>query len=202
LSAKTSLQVLRSTQYKITPWKNGGGETTEIAVSPLGAGLDEFDWRISTARVASDGPFSRFPGIDRTLAVLDGAGLRLSIDGRAPIVLTSGTAPFAFAGDVDAEATLIDGEITDLNVMTRRDRFSHRITRVEITDSTEFEPAGAEALLYCAAGAMRVQTPTGSAVLWHGDALRSSSKRAWRLQAESHALVYSVEFFDVSSATR
>ena len=49
------------------PWKNGGGETAEIAVSPPGAALDDFDWRLSMARVETDGPFSAFPGIDRTL---------------------------------------------------------------------------------------------------------------------------------------
>ena len=36
------------------------------------------------ARVASDGPFSEFPGIDRTLAVVKGSGLVLTIgDSRA-----------------------------------------------------------------------------------------------------------------------
>jgi environmental stress-induced protein Ves len=46
------------------PWKNGGGETTEIAVFPDGAGLSDFDWRVSMARVDGDGPFSSFPGIE------------------------------------------------------------------------------------------------------------------------------------------
>ena len=51
------------------PWKNGGGETAEIAVSPAGAGFDDFDWRISTAIVAQSGPFSGFPGVDRVLTL-------------------------------------------------------------------------------------------------------------------------------------
>ncbi|MBV9975040.1 MAG: HutD family protein, partial [Hyphomicrobiales bacterium] len=61
------MRVLRAGQHRRMPWKNGGGETTEIIASPEGAGLDEFDWRISMARVATDGPFSRFAGVDRTL---------------------------------------------------------------------------------------------------------------------------------------
>lgn len=36
-----------------------------LAAAPPGAGLDGFDWRISCARVASGGPFSVFPGVDR-----------------------------------------------------------------------------------------------------------------------------------------
>ena len=50
------------------PWKNGGGSTTEIAIAPLGATVDKFDWRISLATIANSGPFSVFPGVDRTLA--------------------------------------------------------------------------------------------------------------------------------------
>jgi len=42
------------------PWKNGGGVTTEIAIAPEGATLDNFDWRVSTAQVDAAGPFSRF----------------------------------------------------------------------------------------------------------------------------------------------
>ena len=56
------------------PWKNGGGTTAEVAVHPPGAGLDDFDWRISMADVAVDGPFSRFPGVDRTLVLAEGRG--------------------------------------------------------------------------------------------------------------------------------
>ena len=66
-------------------WKNGGGETAEIAVSPPGAALDAFDWRLSMAKVETDGPFSAFPGIDRTLAILEGEGIRLSVGGEPPL---------------------------------------------------------------------------------------------------------------------
>ena len=202
MSVKTSSHVIRSSQCKTSPWENGGGETTEIAVSPTGAGLDDFDWRVSVARVASSGPFSCFLGIDRTIAVLEGAGLRLAIDGRAPIELTSGTEPFAFAGDADVEALLVSGEVFDLNVMTRRRRFFHRLNRIEIPGSARLEATGVQTLLYCAEGEMRVQTPAGSAALGRSDALLSSSKGAWRLQAEPRALAYSIEFFDVSRVCR
>ena len=55
----------------------GGGSTTEIAVAPPGAGFDDFDWRVSLATITQDGPFSAFPGIDRTLALVDGDGCLL-----------------------------------------------------------------------------------------------------------------------------
>ena len=83
------MRIIRPADLVRMPWKNGGGETTEIAVSPEGSGLDRFDWRVSMARIARNGPFSEFAEVDRTLAVLDGAGVRLAIAGRAPIELTA-----------------------------------------------------------------------------------------------------------------
>jgi environmental stress-induced protein Ves len=58
------MRILRAENYRRMQWKNGGGETAEIAVSPDSAGLDDFDWRISMATgQASGGPFSMpFPG--------------------------------------------------------------------------------------------------------------------------------------------
>jgi environmental stress-induced protein Ves len=63
--------------YARMPWKNGGGQTTEIAVS-AGASLADFDWRVSIAEINADGPFSAFAGVDRTLVLLSGAGVRLT----------------------------------------------------------------------------------------------------------------------------
>jgi environmental stress-induced protein Ves len=45
-------------------WKNGGGTTREVVTQPPGAAFDEFNWRVSIATIASDGPFSTFPGVD------------------------------------------------------------------------------------------------------------------------------------------
>lgn len=109
------------------PWKNGGGETVEIAVFPEGAGLDDFDWRVSMARVDGSGPFSSFPGIDRTLAILEGAGIDLAVEGRGEVRLTLGSEPHAFPADVATSARLIEGSVVDFNVMTRRGIVGHRV---------------------------------------------------------------------------
>ncbi len=124
------MALLRAGEHKRMPWKNGGGETVEIAVFPPHASVDDFDWRISMATVASDGSFSIFPGIDRTLSILDGNGMGLEINGKAAVLLTRESQPLNFAADVPVEARLVDGPITDLNVMTRRGRFSHSVERV------------------------------------------------------------------------
>lgn len=124
------MHVLRFADYHRMPWKNGGGETMEIAVSPDGAGLDNFDWRISMARVESDGPFSQLPGVDRTLSVLEGQGIVLTIEGIPPISLGKARAPFNFDGSLTTGAKLKDGPITDLNVMSRKGVAHHKCYRL------------------------------------------------------------------------
>ena len=73
----TGAERLALSSLPATPWKNGGGTTREIAAFPPGAGLDDFGWRLSVAEVERDGPFSVFSGVDRTIVLLDGAGMRL-----------------------------------------------------------------------------------------------------------------------------
>lgn len=104
---------------RFRPWKNGGGQTAEIAVSPEGAGFDDFDWRISTAIVAGSGPFSTFPGIDRWLAVIEGGPMQLKV-GDVTHQLDAAAPPLAFPGDAPAEAELTGPPLLDFNLMTRR----------------------------------------------------------------------------------
>ncbi|MFT0630699.1 HutD family protein [Pseudomonas sihuiensis] len=113
------------------PWKNGGGSTVELAISPADAGLEDFAWRISTAQVAVDGAFSSFPGIDRSLAVLAGNGVCLQrADGQRETLL-SGGAIAVFGGEEAISAQLLDGPITDLNLMTRRGVWKHESQLLE-----------------------------------------------------------------------
>ncbi|MGO4172114.1 HutD/Ves family protein [Bosea sp. TAF32] len=124
------MRIIRAADCKVMPWKNGGGTTTEIAVAPEGASLGDFDWRISMAHVGQDGPFSSFPGIDRTLSVLTGNGIRLAFGDGETVALDRSTAPFFFAADHAVEGVLVDGPIDDLNVMSRRGTWSHSVARL------------------------------------------------------------------------
>ena len=123
----TTPRLVRSRDLVRVPWKNGGGTTAEVAVHPPGAALDGFDWRISMADVASDGPFSRFPGIDRTLVLAEGRDLTLTLEGRSHRLAEPGDL-LAFPGEADTVATLGHGAIRDVNIMSRRGRFGHRVT--------------------------------------------------------------------------
>jgi hypothetical protein len=157
------------------PWKNGAGLTRELAVHPQGAGMEDFDWRMSIAEVASDAPFSAFPEVDRCIVLLRGAGMRLhSADGRLDQPLNEPLDPFHFPGDKALQATLIDGPSSDFNVMTRRGRWRADVTPLaDLHDTTDC----AAALLLCRSGEATVSAPghvpfnlrSGHAALWrHG----------------------------------
>jgi len=60
------ITIISPQQFKKTPWKNGKGETTELAISEGGT-LENFDWRLSIASVTEDGAFSYFTGYCRNL---------------------------------------------------------------------------------------------------------------------------------------
>ena len=136
------------------PWMNGGGETIEIAVWPQGAGLASFDWRVSMARVTQPGPFSSFTGVDRTLAILDGAGLTLAVAGRHPVELTAASPGYTFPADLPVTATLADGPVLALNAMTRRDRVRHALDRLSVTAPRALQIDADWALLLCRTGAI------------------------------------------------
>jgi environmental stress-induced protein Ves len=179
------MKLLRAGDHKRMPWKNGGGETVEIAVSPDGTGLADFDWRVSMATVASDGPFSVFPGIDRTLSILDGEGMTLFIEGREPECLTQASEPLPFAADAPTSATLIDGTITDLNVMTRRGRFTHSVRRVSVDGYSEVTFGNGITLVLCHRGNAEIDGTMLDAddclLVSNGDAARRSISGKARL---------------------
>lgn len=115
----TAGRLLRAADRPASRWLNGGGVTREIAAGPSGAGLGDFAWRVSLADVEQGGPFSSFPGVDRTIMVVDGPGMELTVDGVAHTVADP-YEPFVFSGDAVTDCRLLDGPIVDFNVMTRR----------------------------------------------------------------------------------
>lgn len=138
-----------------SPWKNGSGTTRTIAISPPGADFETFDWRVSIAEVASTARFSPFPGVDRTILLLDGAGIILQIDGGV-VPLTTPFEPYKFSGDEAIRYRLVNGSTRDFNVMTRRGRTQ---AEVQIWRSESQAPVTADAaVFYCARGACRIDT--------------------------------------------
>ncbi len=172
------------TDLPLTPWKNGGGMTREIACMPPGAGIDGFDWRVSIAHIARNGPFSAFPGVDRVITLLEGAGVHLrNADGAIDRALNQVLVPFAFPGDAAIDARLLGSDCHDLNVMTRRAACR---AQVQVLRGTHALPVAPHGLLLAVHGSWRAAAGTHPAhtlapqhgLWWHG------SPTGWRLAAE------------------
>lgn len=129
------MRILRADGHKVMPWKNGLGVTREVALEPAPVPDAPFLWRLSLASIRGSGPFSAFPGIDRTIVALSGEPVRLIVDGKEAVTLRALGEPFAFAGEAAVEALSDGGETTDLNIMTLRGLAAHEMTRLSWTGS-------------------------------------------------------------------
>lgn len=174
------LQGFKLSELPATPWKNGGGSTREIACWPQGAGFDDFLWRVSIARIASDGPFSRFPGVDRLITLLDGAGVHLHGEG-VDHRLERPLEPFGFSGDLQIASTMLGGPSSDFNVMSRRGQLRATLRVLQGPATLQAAPHG---LLLAWRGAWRAgeQALAAGQGLWWADA-----PQAWALAPDNGA---------------
>jgi environmental stress-induced protein Ves len=94
-------------------WRNGGGLTRELLAWPAAT-----DWsvRMSVADVQTSGPFSRYDGIERWFAVLEGDGLILH-SAFATHRITAESEPFHFDGSVRIDCEPVRGPTRDFNLM-------------------------------------------------------------------------------------
>jgi environmental stress-induced protein Ves len=177
------------------PWKNGGGSTTEITIEPLGAQFHEFDWRISLATISQDGAFSLFPGVDRTLALVEGPGLVLDVDDRRRFVLGDEDTIIEFAGESAIQATLNGGPTIDFNVMTRRAICHHKFGRRRLEGTSVFAPRGDRSVLFLAEGeGLSVSSDDERIGLVRFDAIVFDTETVWTLEADE-ATIFIVDIF-------
>jgi environmental stress-induced protein Ves len=170
-------RLLPQAGFRAMPWRNGGGTTWEIAQGNFDGG-EGWDWRLSRAEIASDGPFSVFPQIDRVLTVIEGEGITLRLDDAAPRTLYAGE-DIRFAGEVSVGCTLVDGPTRDLNLMVDRRAAQFR------TDGPMTAPEGAVLVLYAfedvvvAMGQERMTVLAGDAAMGEGGSAECVSGRAF-----------------------
>lgn len=113
-------KILSAKDFRSMPWKNGGGVTRELYRIPHPQDAERFLLRLSMAQVSSNGPFSLFPEIDRTLMLLTGQGMKLFFADELEVVLDQPLSPLYFAGEDNIECKLLDGPIEDFNIMVDR----------------------------------------------------------------------------------
>ena len=188
-------QLIQYASLRPAPWKNGGGSTTEIAVAPAGAGFDEFDWRVSLATISQSGPFSSFPGIDRSLALVDGDGVLLDF-GEERFVLSPSEPLIEFDGEAAVHATVVGGLTTDFNVMSRRGRCRHRLESCEVSGAEQLKRRSGTTLLFLADGeSLTVSSARERIAMVRYDVLVLEAEEEWSMEAQ-RATVFVVDIIN------
>lgn len=176
------------------PWKNGSGSTTEIAIGPPDAGFEDFDWRVSLASIEKDGAFSLFPGVDRTLALVEGHGMTLEIDGE-PTLVTEAEPVVAFDGSSQVQAKLSRGGSTDFNAMTRSERCYHTFGRRRLSGDSTFVARADVTLLFLAEGdSLELRNEKERIGLVRYDAVVLEAGSVWKLEA-AQGMIYIVDIW-------
>lgn len=166
---------LTAADYRRTRWKNGAGWTTELARDPAGDAdaAAAFRWRVSIAEVAADGPFSPFPGVDRALLLLEGAGMRLEFADAAPVTLARRLDAARFPGEAAVTGRLLGGPTRDFNAMARRDAVQMTVAAGPLATLPALAGApGVEWLLHLLDGEAEARAGDEAVRLAGGDSLR------------------------------
>jgi len=118
--------IIHPSQFKTLPWKNGKGETIELAINDS-ANLNEFEWRMSMASVVEDGVFSDFSGYMRNLVLIEGKGLNLQHDHNHIDKLNNLLDVATFDGGCSTVGNLHNGSITDFNIITAKEKYKTQV---------------------------------------------------------------------------
>lgn len=115
------IEIIPAVTFKTLPWKNGKGETIELAIND-NATLDSFEWRLSMATVSEDGVFSDFSGYERNLVLIEGESIHLTHDNQQTEKLTQLLHVAHFDGGCVTEGMLPAGTIKDFNIITAKEK--------------------------------------------------------------------------------
>ncbi|MGL3806557.1 HutD/Ves family protein [Paeniglutamicibacter sp. R2-26] len=123
-------------------WGQAQGQVRDIAAGTLDADgalvpstAEEWDWRLSVASIERAGNFTPYDGFDRTLTVITGELLELTIDGTKQAVELY--RPLKFPGGSTTSATLPTGEVLALNLITRTGAVRGNVRIVELSKKRE-----------------------------------------------------------------
>jgi len=188
-------RVIPANDYRRERWRNGLGWTREILRLPQ---ADSDDWllRLSIAEIEQDAAFSSFPGIDRELVLLRGAGLRLRFDDGAVHLLEPPYARLRFAGERPLRGELLDGPTHDFNLMWRRDRLRTQLLhRPLVGPMLFFAEPGIRWVVHLLAGQAQFDEGCGLPPLAAGDSawLAANTRQRFALSGGGELLAIRIE---------
>ena len=180
------MRVFPSTHARRVPWKNGRGSTLELltdATEPGGA----WTWRLAVADVPEAGPFSSYPDIDRSIVLLEGAGLTLE-GARGRRAVPRWGEGLAFAGEEPVTGLPDGAGVQDGNLMLRRGVWTGDVLHLgEGTHALE----GAPVLVHAWRGDLDLVLPldpSGALRLSEGQTLLTSGRVTLSCVGPSRAL--------------
>jgi environmental stress-induced protein Ves len=188
------LELIEPSQRRIVPWKNGGGVASDIVVAERPDG--GLDWRVATARIDRDGPFSDYPGVDRVFAIIEGPGVRLDFAGEGPRDVGRDRVT-RFAGAPGPFARLMAAPATAFNLMLAHGRFTGDIL-VLAAGGRLTVPAGIETLVLLALDGPASIDGCAVPVQW---AARRDRAAGARVTAQGRAAVALIRSVDASESS-
>lgn len=145
-----SLQIFRD--HAAMPWPNGAGITYEVTRYP---DTGDFDWRISLADIDNDCPFSVMPGVDRGIVLMEGNHMILAnLEQKLRI---DELVAFNYPGEIAYDCTLPVGPAKDLNIMTRRGKFTSK-TEVLGGGTHQIDATNGVHIIVCLRGTTTVES--------------------------------------------
>ena len=146
--------------------------------------------------VGAPGPFSAFSGYQRVITVLEGEGMRLTVDGEPSRELRALDA-FAFDGASAVDCELLGGAIRDFNLIYAPARYRARLQWLQVGGEAHFFSSASTVLLFSAGEGVHVSRDGGAAaVLGLHDTLLAEGEerlREWRLSVAGSADICVIE---------
>jgi environmental stress-induced protein Ves len=181
------MRVILPEAFVSVPWRNGGGTAWDIAE---GGDREAWDWRLSLAEIARDGPFSLYPQIDRLLILLAGEGITLSLED-GPTQVLHPLDDLAFPGEAAMACRLLGGPARALNLMVNR-RKARSVAGLVPCDGAE-RLAPADVLLVLAlgnrvvvhVGTGRTPLPQGAVAVLQREGASMVQGQAWWARIEA-----------------
>lgn len=150
----TNASLIPAEQYSAKAWKNGQGETHEIARDP-----DEpFRWRVSLATLKDENQFSLYPGYERWIAFLGDKSVRLVHPATKFERVIAPVDPVRFSGDVETECSGAAG-MRDFNLFVQKKigRASLHAMKFAANELVQFPLNGREHFLYLVEGEIELE---------------------------------------------
>jgi environmental stress-induced protein Ves len=148
---------LQPSDYRRSPWKNGGGVTVDIAqASRPGHAPEDWAgmlWRFGRTAIVAPGPFSDLSGCDRIQVVVRGSGLVLALPDRE-IEVRRPWMPVRFRGEDRITTRLEDGPVEVVNLIADRAQFE--IDLAVLSPGSQSRRASETHILYAAEGAASI----------------------------------------------